>query len=66
MTERHDIDLEMRLLLAAAIFELRVLPANYLNPQDQGVAGGRRQVLIRTPQSGLSALSGSTLMLPRL
>lgn len=57
MTEQHDVDLEKR-LLAATVFELRVLLASYLDPQDQSAAGAAAQLAYALHNQALSALSG--------
>jgi hypothetical protein len=57
MTEQHDIDLEKR-LLAAAVFELRVLLSNHLDPQDHSAAGAAAQLAYALHNQALSALSG--------
>ena len=56
MTE-PQVDLEKR-LLAAAVFELRVLLASHLDPQDQSPAGVAAQLAYALHNQALSALSG--------
>ncbi|WP_142126320.1 hypothetical protein [Pseudoxanthomonas sp. 3HH-4] len=57
MTEQHNVDLEKR-LLAAAVFELRVLLSNHLDPQDQSAAGVAAQFAYALHNQALAALSG--------
>ena len=57
MTEQHGVDLEKR-LLAATVFELRVLLASYLDPQDQSAAGVAAQLAYALHNQALSTLSG--------
>jgi hypothetical protein len=58
MTE-PTIDLEKR-LLAAAVFELRVLLANHLDPQDQSPASVAAQLAYALHNQALAALSGQS------
>ena len=57
MTEQRDVDLEKR-LLAAAVFELRVLLSNHLDPQDQSTAGVAAHFAYTLHNQALAALSG--------
>jgi len=57
MSEQRGIDLEKR-LLAAAVFELRVLLASHLDPQDQSAAGVAAQFAYALHNQAQSVLSG--------
>ena len=57
LMSEHDVDLEKR-LLAAAVFELRVLLSSHLDPRDQSPAGVAAQFAYALHNQALSALAG--------